>query len=127
MNKNLLIGLGVGLVVLTAATFAYASTNGYSSWKTFMGDRGGRASQVINENNFGQFQQMHQMMADGKYVEAEKARTELGLGQGKTCGGQGGGCAAKSGSKQGGCAMHNGGADKNFVDANNNEICDRME
>jgi hypothetical protein len=91
-----------------------------------MGGRG-RASQVITENNFGRFQEMQSMMADGQYEEAAKVRTELGLGQG-----QGGGCPmaghAGKGNGGGGCAAgKTGGQGAGFVDKNNNGICDNQE
>lgn len=51
----------------------------YQSWKNLMQGRG-RVSQVINEQNFARFTEMHQLMLEGKNDEANKIRAELGLG-----------------------------------------------
>lgn len=118
MKKTyLLAGLGAGIIALTAVSAVYAADNNFSAWRNMMGDRGGRVTNVVTEKNFDQFTQMHQLMADGKYDEAQKLRTDLGLGQGR---------GQRNGGGQG---MHRGGAGRgvNFVDANNNGICDRME
>ena len=128
MKKTfLLAGLGAGIVAILAVSVAYAANSNYGAWKTMAGSRGGRAADVVNEQNFDQFTKMHQLMADGNYAEAQKIRLDLGLGRGK---GQGGCGMANSANGQGsGCGMHNGstGEKENFVDANNNGICDRME
>jgi len=110
MKKSILLaGLGVGIMAVSAVSVAYAATGNYESWKATAGS--GRATSVITEKNFDQFTQMHQLMADGKYAEAQKLRTELGMGQGKG---------------RGGFGMKNGGV-RNFVDANNNGVCDHRE
>ncbi|MEI8361281.1 MAG: hypothetical protein WCG01_04075 [bacterium] len=117
MNKKyLVIGLGVGILAITATSVALAASNNYASWRGTMGGNGGRAANVVTEKNFDQFSQMHQLMANGDYTGAQKIRTSLGMGQGR-------------GNGQGaGCRMHNGGGrDANFVDANNNGVCDHME
>lgn len=122
MNKNYIaLGLGIGVLALSAVSVALASTGNYSAWKTSMGGRGN--SSVVTEKNFDQYTQMHQLMADGKYDEAQKVRTTLGMGQGR--GQQGGGCGMK---QAGGCGVQNGGKQKaNFVDTNKNGICDHAE
>jgi hypothetical protein len=51
----------------------------YNAWKELMAGRG-RATQVVNEQNFEKFAEMHQLMLDGKTDEANQIRTELGLG-----------------------------------------------
>lgn len=51
----------------------------YNAWKELMQSKG-RINQVINEGNFTRFADMHQLMLDGKTEEANKIRTELGLG-----------------------------------------------
>lgn len=122
MKKTyLLAGLGAGILAL-AATGAYAASSGYEAWRAAMGDRNGRAAQVVTEKNFDRFSEMHRLMAEGKYDEAQKVRTELGLGQGQGRG-KAGGCGMAAG-RQGGCGMRDGGG---FVDANKNGICDRAE
>jgi hypothetical protein len=65
----------------------------YDAWKNLMAGRG-RATQVINKDNFAKFSEAHELMLQGKTVEAQKIRAELGLGAGAGGGrGQGmGGC-----------------------------------
>lgn len=120
----MLVGLGVGLFALAAGSAVMAADSNFSAWKAAMSDRGGRATQVVTEQNFDRFTAMHQAVVDGKYDEAQKIRTELGLGQGRGngAGGRKGGCGAS-----GGCAMRNGGTGTGFVDVNKNGICDTAE
>jgi hypothetical protein len=87
--------------------------NDYAAWKAQMGDRG--ATRVVNEQNFARFSEMQKLMESGKTTEANVIRAELGLGQG---GGQGRGMAGESrGQNRGG----------NFIDANGDGVCDRMQ
>lgn len=51
----------------------------YNAWKNLMQGRG-RITQVINEQNFSRFAEMHKLMLEGKTEEANKIRQELGLG-----------------------------------------------
>jgi hypothetical protein len=51
----------------------------YNAWKTLMDGRG-RATQVINKDNFAKFAEAHKLAEQGKTAEANKIRTELGLG-----------------------------------------------
>ena len=51
----------------------------YNAWKTLMQGRG-RVTQVVNEQNFSRFAEMHQLREEGKIDEANKIRKELGLG-----------------------------------------------
>jgi hypothetical protein len=88
--------------------------NDYTAWKNLMNGRG-RVSAVINEGNFNRFAQMHRLMEEGKNDEANKIRQELGLGQGN-----GNGQGMSNGQKG-----QNGG--RNFVDANGDGICDRLQ
>lgn len=55
-------------------------SNDYNAWKELMNGRG-QVSDVINEGNFARFSEMHRLMLEGKYDEANKIREELGLGQ----------------------------------------------
>ncbi|MDD5463836.1 MAG: hypothetical protein PHP62_01705 [Candidatus Moranbacteria bacterium] len=89
--------------------------NDYAAWKNQMGTRG--ATRVVTEQNFSRFTEMHNLMLAGKTDEANKIRTELGLGQG---GGRGQG---RMGSGQGQRGQNQGG---NFVDANGDGKCDRI-
>ena len=84
----------------------------YKAWKDSMNGRG-RVSEVINEQNFKRFAEMHQLMLDGKNEEANVIRQELGLGHKN---GQGKGMG-KRGQGRGG----------NFADANGDGVCDRMQ
>ena len=61
-----------------AMTKAFAN-NDYQAWKEQMNGRG-RVTQVVTEKNFAKFNQMHQLMLEGKKDEAAKIRAELGLG-----------------------------------------------
>jgi hypothetical protein len=53
--------------------------NDYNAWKKLMEGRG-RVTQVINQNNFAQFAKAHKLAEEGKVAEANKIRTQLGLG-----------------------------------------------
>jgi len=53
--------------------------NDYNAWKNLMQGKG-KVTQVINEANFNSFAQMHKLRLDGKNDQANKIRTELGLG-----------------------------------------------
>lgn len=73
---------------------AFAS-NDHDAWKSLMGDRG--AARVVTKENFARFTQMHNLMLEGKYDEANKIRAELGLGSGQGRGMMGAGGAAGAG------------------------------
>lgn len=64
----------------------------YTAWKNLMVGKG-RATQVVNQDNFAKFAEAHQLALQGKTAEAQKIRQELGLGlrngSGKTAGGMG--------------------------------------
>ena len=51
----------------------------YNSWKNLMVGRG-RATQVVNAQNFAKFAEAHELAEEGKTAEANKIRAELGLG-----------------------------------------------
>ncbi|MFZ2226789.1 MAG: hypothetical protein WA064_04385 [Candidatus Moraniibacteriota bacterium] len=53
--------------------------NDYEAWKDLMAGRG-RATQVINADNFAKFAKAHKLALEGKTEEAQKIRAELGLG-----------------------------------------------
>ncbi|MDD5464436.1 MAG: hypothetical protein PHP62_04765 [Candidatus Moranbacteria bacterium] len=91
-------------------------SNDYNAWKSLMNGRG-RVSEVINESNFNRFAEIHKLMEEGKTDEANKIRQELGLRQGsKNVQGNGNGQGQRGQSKNG-----------NFVDANGDGKCDRMQ
>lgn len=119
MNKKVIIGSLVAVVaILGTATIAWASTGNYQNWRSVMGNR----ATNVTEANFGQFQQMQQLMASGDYAGAQKIRTELGLGQGRSGGGAG--CGMHQGAGNGTGTGCQGGDRKNFVDENKDGICD---
>jgi hypothetical protein len=51
----------------------------YNAWKNLMQGQG-KVTQVINSQNFARFAEAHKLALAGKTVEANKIRTELGLG-----------------------------------------------
>ncbi|MCF7843544.1 hypothetical protein K9M47_01455 [Candidatus Gracilibacteria bacterium] len=61
-----------------AMTKAFA-TNDYNAWKSLMGEKG-NVTKVVNKDNFAKFAEAHSLMEQGKTVEAQKLRQELGLG-----------------------------------------------
>lgn len=104
MSKKVMIPIGV-IALVSAAGVAYAAyayqgdptqkgpnfsverheamqkafeSNDYSAWKGLMNGRG-RVTQVVNEGNFARFAEMHRLMLDGKYDEANQIREDLGL------------------------------------------------
>jgi len=54
-------------------------TKDYNAWKNLMQEKG-RVTQVVNKDNFVKFAQAHELAEQGKTEEANKIRTELGLG-----------------------------------------------
>lgn len=50
----------------------------YQAWKDIIDSRP-RITDYINESNFDQFAQMHELMMAGKFDEAQAIRDELGL------------------------------------------------
>ncbi|HBB36817.1 MAG: hypothetical protein A2374_05675 [Candidatus Moranbacteria bacterium RIFOXYB1_FULL_44_23] len=85
----------------------------YAAWKAQMGDRG--AARRVTEQNFARFAEMRQLRLDGKTTEADAIRAELGLGQGNGKG---------NGQNNGQRGQNRGG---NFVDANGDGKCDRLQ
>lgn len=55
------------------------NNNDYNAWKNLMQGKG-KVTQVINAQNFAKFAQAHKLADQGKTAEANKIRTELGLG-----------------------------------------------
>jgi len=53
--------------------------NDYNAWKNLMQGKG-RVTQVVTKDNFAKFAQAHKLGLEGKTNEANKIRTELGLG-----------------------------------------------
>jgi len=61
-----------------AMTKAFESKD-YNAWKNLMQGRG-RVTSVITKDNFAKFAEAHKLALAGKTEEANKIRTELGLG-----------------------------------------------
>jgi hypothetical protein len=57
------------------------NSNDYNAWKELMQGRG-RASGIINQSNFAKFSQAHKLAEQGKIMEADAIRKELGLRSG---------------------------------------------
>jgi hypothetical protein len=87
----------------------------YNAWKELMNGRG-RVTQVVNEQNFSRFAEMHKLMLEKKTDEANEIRKELGLGQGNGQG-RGNGKGMKQGSGRG----------ANFVDKDGDGNCDNRK
>ena len=62
----------------------------YTAWKNLMQNRG-RVTQVITEANFAKFAEAHNLALQGNKEEAQKIRSELGLGLQNGSGRNGGG------------------------------------
>lgn len=105
MNKTILgltaLVIGTG-VIFTAATSASAyrgdpavtgpnytverheameksfENKDFSAWLALMQGKG-RVTQVVNKDNFAKFAEAHELAEDGKLIEANQIRTELGL------------------------------------------------
>lgn len=54
-------------------------TKDFTAWQKLMEGKS-RVTQVINKDNFAKFAEIHQLLKDGKKYEANKLRSELGLG-----------------------------------------------
>ncbi len=154
-NKNLIIGTSALVAVILAGAFSVSQAyrgdysqkgpnytperheamtkafknNDYQAWKKLMEQNQfqGRVMGVINEENFAKFAQMHRLMIESKYKEANQIRAELGLQNqdGKGIGaGYGKGVRDVRGQGQG--RGNGGGCGQSFVDANKDGICDRL-
>ena len=53
--------------------------NNFTAWQKLMTGRG-NVTKVVNKDNFAKFAQIHKLTEEGKTAEAQKLRTELGLG-----------------------------------------------
>ena len=98
------------------------AANDYNAWLDLMGGRG-RVTQVINEDNFALFAEAHNLAEAGDTAGADAIRAELGLrtsSSGVT--GQG-----NRGGRGQGMGQRGQNARTNFVDADNDGICDNMQ
>ena len=62
-----------------AMTKAFANKD-YNTWRSLTANNNGRLAQVINQGNFGKFAEAHELALQGRTDEANRIRTELGLG-----------------------------------------------
>ncbi|NQV08972.1 hypothetical protein HQ529_03925 [Candidatus Woesearchaeota archaeon] len=87
--------------------------NDYDAWKTLMTENGRnpRVVDVVTEDNFATFAQIHEAKEAGDYETALALRAELGLGM-------------KDGSGQGRQGSGMRMQQNNFVDADNDGNCD---
>ncbi len=76
----------------------------YNAWKGLMTGNG-RVMQIINKDNFAKFADAHDLAEQGKTVEAQKIRQELGLGLNN---GSGSGCGLQNSSGKGAGRMGTG-------------------
>jgi hypothetical protein len=53
--------------------------NDFTAWQKLMTGRG-RVTQIVNKDNFAKFAEIHKLTEQGKTLEAQKLKTELGLG-----------------------------------------------
>ena len=53
--------------------------NDFTAWQKLM-DGKGRVTKIVTQDNFAKFAQIHKLTEEGKTVEAQKVRQELGLG-----------------------------------------------
>ncbi len=90
----------------------------YDTWIKIRQDNNlptkGRIFRVINEDNFDKYVELHEANLAGDTEKADAIKAELGLGQGMMKRGNGQGKMTGSGS----------GLQRNFVDANNDDLCD---
>jgi hypothetical protein len=141
MNKNLLLGLVAIFVISIASIGAVLAYRGntdvkgpnydadvheqleeamnagdYNAWVQIRKDNNlpmqGKMFQVVNADNFDKYVALHKANLAGDTTKADAIKTELGLGQGMMKHGTG----KMSGSGN--------GLQKNFVDTNNDGICD---
>ena len=76
--------------------------NDYNAWKSLMVGKG-RVTQVVNKDNFLKFAEAHKLSEEGKTVEAQQIRKDLGLGlrNGSGAGSRTGDCTGSGVNRQG--------------------------
>ncbi len=146
MNKNLLLGILAIFVISIASLGAVLAYRGnadvqgsnydadvheqleaamdagdYDAWIQIREDNDlpmrGRMFQVITEDNFGKYVELHEANLAGDTEKADAIKAELGLGQGMQ----------KHGTSQGKGLQKNvnsGSLQQNFIDADNDGLCD---
>lgn len=89
-----------------------AMADGYDAWAALMDGRG-RIANVVTEDNFDTFVEMHEAMEEGDMEEAQELREDLGLGMRPQDGsgyrgGQRGGMGMKAGNMHRGAGSGDG-------------------
>lgn len=98
--------------------------NDYNAWKEQMEGRG-RVTEIITADNFAQFKEAHRLGLSGDTAGADAIRAELGL---RTSNGEKGGHGYGKSEGRGRGQGENRGQNKggNFIDANNDGMCDSL-
>ncbi|NOZ81030.1 MAG: hypothetical protein GXP63_05130 [DPANN group archaeon] len=93
--------------------------NDYDAWAALMAEDGRNPHmlEVVNQDNFATFANMHEAMEEGDQDTAAQLRAELGLGNGR---GRGHAGMMGRGHRQG------MGSHQNFVDADGDGSCDNF-
>jgi hypothetical protein len=128
MNKNLKIAifsfLVLGLTTATAVSAYQGPTSEASTNLNKANNLINYAERVERRKNFhanmstedlNKITQMHELMKNGEFEEALKLKDALGIGQGMK---------QSMGQKHG---FRDTESRPNFIDANNNDLCDHME
>ena len=76
----------------------------YQTWKDNHPNQNARVLEVITEENFDKFSEVHELMEEGNYEQAQIAREELGLGM-KNHNGEGRNSHSGNNQRQGGCSF----------------------
>jgi len=116
-NKGIILGI-FSLAVVGTVAYGVGVFASQTQGRGMMGQFG--ANSAVSEQDSARFTQMHNLMVEGKVDEANAIRADLGLGQGNGNGMMGGRVVGNSGQR----GQNRGG---NFVDANNDGICDHMQ
>ena len=101
-------------------------TGDYNAWKELMSGKG-RVTQVVNEGNFVQFAEAHELAENGDLEGAKEIRAELGLGQGSKGQGMKGGQGKGQGNGMHSSSTRGQNSGGNFVDANGDGSCDNIQ
>jgi hypothetical protein len=99
--------------------------NNYGEWIRIREENNlptnGRIFQILNQDNFHKFVQLHEANQNGDTETVNEIRTELGLGQGRMNRGSDGGQGQGSGQGQ-----NSGMKGQYFIDADNDGNCDNI-
>ncbi|MBT3356433.1 hypothetical protein HN784_01645 [bacterium] len=101
----------------------------YDAWKEQMDGRG-RVTEVVTEENFNRFAEAHKLGQEGKTVEADEIRKELGLrtSDGESLGrGHGKGEGKVQGNGNGNGKNRGQNNKGNFIDNDGDGNCDNLK